>query len=109
VAAKCGISNAQLSRIETGRSTPNRGTLEKIAPVLGVSAAYLDAEALSDAVAERATDPEARAVFERLLALHDRIALMSRDQREELLNVLDALTTASASSDENHGADGGER
>jgi transcriptional regulator with XRE-family HTH domain len=92
VAARAGISPTQLSRIETGKHQPGRKTLERLAPILGVSAAYLDAEALSDAVIERATDPEARAFVERVLSLHDRIAFMTPDEREELFKVVDAQT-----------------
>jgi transcriptional regulator with XRE-family HTH domain len=57
VAERAGISVWQLSRIECGKSDPTRDTIEKLAPILGVSAAYLDVRALSDAVAEQATAP----------------------------------------------------
>ena len=92
VAERAGISVTQLSRIETGKHEPGRKTLERLAPILGVTPAYLDAQALSAAVVERATDPETRAFVERVLALHDRIAVMTPDERDELLRFIDART-----------------
>jgi transcriptional regulator with XRE-family HTH domain len=88
VAERAGISLWQLSRIESGKASPNRDTIERIAPILGVTAAYLDVRALSDAVTDRATDPNARSVLERMLAMHDRIASMSESERKRLLRLL---------------------
>lgn len=92
VAARAGISVEHLSRIENGHVQPTRRTLAKLAPVLGVSPAYLDVRALNDAIAEQATDPEARRFVERVLALHDRIALMSPAQRDRLFRLLESET-----------------
>lgn len=92
VAERAGISVTQLSRIENGRVEPSRETVEKLAPVLGVTAAYLDIGALTDAVAARATDPDARSFYERVLALHDRIAVMSATERERLYRLVEAAT-----------------
>lgn len=91
VAERAGISVWQLSRIECGKSEPNRETLERLAPILGVTTAYLDVRALTAAVAERATDPVARSVVERVLALHDRIASMPDRQLKRLLRLLDKI------------------
>jgi transcriptional regulator with XRE-family HTH domain len=91
VARKAGISLWQLSRIECGNAEPTRDTLERLAPILGVTAAYLDVRALSEAIAEQATDPVARTVIERLLAMHDRIATMSDRELKRLLRVLDRI------------------
>jgi transcriptional regulator with XRE-family HTH domain len=90
-----GISVEALSRIENGRSEPTRRTLAKLAPVLGVTPAYLDEKALGDVVVERATDPEARVFVERVLALHDAIALMSPKERERLYRLLETEATRS--------------
>jgi transcriptional regulator with XRE-family HTH domain len=95
VAEKAGVSVWQLSRIECGKSEPTRDTVEKLAPILGVTAAYLDVRALSEAVAEQATDPAARAVLERILAMHDRIAAMSEKERERLFRLLGQLERGS--------------
>lgn len=92
VAARAGISVEQLSRIENGHFEPSRRTLAKLAPVLGVTTAYLDAKALGEAVTEQATDPDARVFVERVLALHDRIALMSSKERERLYRLVELAT-----------------
>lgn len=92
VAERAGISVTHLSRIENGRSEPTRETIERLAPVLGVTAAYLDVDLLADAILRRATDPDARSFVERVLALHDRIAVMSSRERERLYRVLEAAT-----------------
>jgi transcriptional regulator with XRE-family HTH domain len=93
VAERAGISPTHLSRIETGKVEPTRDTIEKIAPVLGVTAAYLDVDALSEAVAETATNPDARSFVERVLKLHDQIALMSPEEREQLFRLVERKTT----------------
>lgn len=90
LASLAGISAETLSRIENGHKEPSRRTLAKLAPILGVTEAYLDVKALGDAVVERATDPEARSFVERVLALHDVIALMSPNERERLYRLLEA-------------------
>ena len=91
LAEKSGISEWQLSRIECGKAEPSRDTLERVAPWLGVTVAYFDAQALGEAVAERATDATARTVVERVLALHDRIATMSESELRLLLQLLDDI------------------
>jgi transcriptional regulator with XRE-family HTH domain len=91
LAAKAGISEWQLSRIECGKAEPSRDTLERVAPWLGVTVAYFDAQALGEAVAQRATDPTARTVVERVLALHDRIATMSETELGTLFELLEDI------------------
>jgi transcriptional regulator with XRE-family HTH domain len=91
LASKAGISEWQLSRIECDKVAPQRETLEKLAPVLGVTVAYFDPQALAEVVAERATSPVTRSVVERVLAAQDRIATMSNGEVQVLFDLLDHL------------------
>jgi transcriptional regulator with XRE-family HTH domain len=107
LAAGAGISTEHLSRIETGKHEPSLRTIEKIAPLLGVTAGYLNADALGAAVAERLTDPETRAFVERVAALHNRIAVMTAEEREALFNLIDEETRQYDDADPRDGGDGG--
>ena len=53
VAVKVGIGETRLSRIETGRETPDPELIAKIAEVLGVSHQEITSEVGGDEYAER--------------------------------------------------------
>lgn len=95
LAEKAGISVWQLSRIECGKAEPTRETVESLAPVLGVTAAYLDVHALTEAVAEHATHPDTRSVLERVLSMNDSIAVMSKEDLERLFSFFDEFERGS--------------